>query len=665
LLAVAPTGETAGKLAGYTSARSWYKPPRHLSRPMVSTRHPNVAPRSSALVVTRCAVLCIALVLSNDLRADDPPPRSPEETVKAFSLPPGFKATLFAGEPDVVQPIGMAFDDRGRLWIAENLSYPNWQPTGHDRITIFEDTDGDGRFDRKTLFYDKLNYVTGLEVGFGGVWVVSAPNLLFIPDRDRDDKPDEPPQVLLDGFGHQGVHNLVTGCVWGPDGWLYGGHGGSSSGDIGKPGAPATERVFFDGGVWRYHPTKHKFEVFMRGTTNPWGLDFDELGQAFISNSVTPHLYQVIQGAHVERRKDSPSNRYAYDVIQSIADHRHWVGADWTQSRGGKPEQIVLGGGHAHCGLMIYLGDAWPDEYRGRIYINNIHGDRMNVDLPEQKGSGFVAHHGRDFLACSDPWYQALQIRYGPDGNVYLTDWYDTGECHTRKPDRKSGRIYKISYVNGGTPKPKPVQVDVSKLSDVEVGSLLQHHNEWFARHAQRVLQERAAARKLSFEVVTPALVGELERGEDVHLKLRALWALNAVGWFSSEVDVEGYLGTFLEAQEAYLRAWAIRIAAEDGHLEEPRLEMFRQLAKSDPSPVVRLHLASAVQRLPIDQRWAIVEALAAHDEDATDQNLPLMVWYALEPLVKLDPERALRMVLHSKLPRIREFVARRIATQD
>src|SRR3954471_18322958 len=325
-------------------------------------------------------------------------PRSPAETVKALRVPEGFHVTLFAGEPDLRQPIGFCFDDRGRLWVAENTSYPNWKAEGSDRIVIFEDVDGDGRFDKRTVFYDKLNYVTGLEVGFGGVWVVSDPSLMFIPDKDGDDRPDGPPEVLLNGFGHQGVHNLVNGCTWGPDGWLYGGHGGSSSGRIGRPGAPDGERTFFDGGVWRYHPTKRVFEVVMEGTTNPWGLDFDDYGQGFIPNSVTPHLYQVIPGSHVERRRESPNSRYAYGVIDTIADHKHWVGGKWEDSRGGKTEQVVLGGGHAHCGLMVYLGDNWPDRYRNTIFMNNIHGDRMNNDLPERKGSGYVARHGTDFL---------------------------------------------------------------------------------------------------------------------------------------------------------------------------------------------------------------------------------------------------------------------------
>ena len=143
----------------------------------------------------------------------------------------------------------------------------------------------------------------------------------------------------------------------------------------------------------------------MEGTTNPWGLDFDEYGQGFIPNSVTPHLYHVIQGAHVERRVEGPNSKYAYGVVDTIADHLHWMGKDWTASGGEK--QIILGGGHAHCGLMIYQGDSWPDKYRGQIFINNIHGDRMNVDLPGARDADTSRHHGEDFLVSSDPWYIA------------------------------------------------------------------------------------------------------------------------------------------------------------------------------------------------------------------------------------------------------------------
>jgi putative membrane-bound dehydrogenase-like protein len=596
--------------------------------------------------------LMLALCVAVPAWSDDAP-RSPEETARSLKVPDGFTVTLFAGEPDLIQPIGFCFDDRGRLWVAENTSYPKWQTQGHDRILIFEDVDGDGRFDKRTVFYDKLNYVTGIEYGFGGVWVVSAPNLLFIPDRNGDDQPDAPPQVLLEGFGHQGVHNVVNGCTWGPDGWLYGGHGGTSNGRIGAPGTPEAQRPFVDGGVWRYHPTRHVFELLMYGTTNPWAVDFDEYGQAFIPNSVTPHLYHVIHGAHVQRRVQGPNSRYEYGVIDTIADHKHWIGSRWEDSRGGKTEQVILGGGHAHCGLMVYLGDNWPEKYRGQIFINNIHGDRMNNDLPARKGSGYTAAHGPDFLTSSDPWYMALHVKYGPDGGVYVSDWYDTGECHTRKPNTQNGRIYKITY---GATRPRGDRTtpgwDVAKMSTDELLRLQSHRNEWWVRHARRVLHERGRDEK-----ARDTFLAMLNSEGDVPRRLRGLWGLHVTGGASAEM----LLGLLKDPQE-WVRAWAIQMLAEPRQPGDSALAEFARLAQADPSPLVRLFLASAATRIPLAARWAVLERLAAHGEDVDDQNLPLMYWYALEPMVGADPRRALGLATASKIPKLREFAARRIA---
>ncbi len=233
----------------------------------------------------------------------------PEAAAKAMRLPEGFSVTAFAGEPDVRQPIAMSIDDRGRLWIAEAYSYPRRVPDAEaqDRILIFEDADGDGKFDKRTVFTDKLNLVSGLELGFGGVWVGAAPQLLFIPDADGDDRPDGPPQVLLDGWGYQDTHETLNSFIWGPDGWLYGCHGVFTHSNVGKPGAPDAERQRINAGIWRYHPTRHVFEVHCHGTSNPWGVDFNDFGQAFLTSCVIPHLYQVIQGARMNGRGASTS----------------------------------------------------------------------------------------------------------------------------------------------------------------------------------------------------------------------------------------------------------------------------------------------------------------------------------------------------------------------
>jgi putative membrane-bound dehydrogenase-like protein len=261
-------------------------------------------------------------------------PLPPEEAARTMIVPKGFQVTLFAGEPDVRQPIALSIDDRGRLWVAEAYQYPSHgTAAGRDRIVILEDTDRDGRHDRRTVFYEGLNYVSGLEVGFGGAWVMSPPFFYFIPDRDRDDRPDAAPVLLLDGFGnHANPHNMANNLAWGPDGWLYGTHGRTNWSTPGKPGTPKEERRVFDGGVWRYHPVRHGWESYTDGTTNPWGIDWNDHGHAFINTSVDPHLYHVIQGAHHEPWRNRDSGRYAYQRISTIADHLHYTGAVLVQA---------------------------------------------------------------------------------------------------------------------------------------------------------------------------------------------------------------------------------------------------------------------------------------------------------------------------------------------
>jgi putative membrane-bound dehydrogenase-like protein len=162
---------------------------------------------------------------------------TPEETVKAMELADGFKMSVFAGEPDVRQPCAFCLDDRGRLWVGENYTYTKygWSPDDRDQILIFDDTDGDGKFDKRTVFTDKITYVSGLEVGHGGVWVGSIPNLLFIPDKNKDDVPDGEPEIVLDGWGKEDQHETLNSFNWGPDGWLYGCHGVFVNSKVGKP----------------------------------------------------------------------------------------------------------------------------------------------------------------------------------------------------------------------------------------------------------------------------------------------------------------------------------------------------------------------------------------------------------------------------------------------
>lgn len=265
-----------------------------------------------------------------------------------MKLPEGFKIVVGAAEPDVKQPIAMAIDDRGRVWIAEAYEYPRRaeEGKGRDRILIFEDTDGDGTLDNRTVFAEGLNLVSGMEVGFGGVWVGADPYLMFIPDANADDVADRSPQILLDGWGFQDTHETLNTFIWGPDGWLYGCHGVFTHSRVGKPGTPDKDRQGVNAAIWRYHPTRHTFEVFAHGTSNPWGVDFNDRGQAFLTSCVIPHLYHIIQGARYERQGGVHFNQYTYDDIKTVADHRHYIGAT-SHSGNGKSDEA--GGGHAHA----------------------------------------------------------------------------------------------------------------------------------------------------------------------------------------------------------------------------------------------------------------------------------------------------------------------------
>ena len=609
-------------------------------------------------------------VIAAEPEADQPLPAY--EAARTMTVPDGFNATVFAAEPDVKQPIGFSIDDRGRLWVAEAYSYPNHGTKGGDRIVIFEDSDGDGRHDKRTVFYDQLNYVTGIEVGFGGAWVMSPPNLYFIPDRNGDDKPDSEPLVLLDGFGtHANAHNLANGFAWGPDGWLYGTHGRTNWSMIGKPSTPDDQRVRFDGGVYRYHPVRHIWEPYADGTTNPWGIDWNDHGQAFITNCVNPHLFHVIPGAHYEPWRNRKSSEFAYGRIPTIADHLHYTGTANYRDGAGTEAEDAAGGGHAHCGTMIYLGDNWPDRFRNTVFTNNIHGKRINNDILRRSGSGYLASHGPDIMRSDDSWFMGVTLQYGPDGSVFVIDWSDTGECHSvRNTQRHTGRIYRISY---GTPK-RP-ELNLKTATNERLVELLKHRNDWLVRHARRILQERATA-GVDLSQTLANLRAMFKTESDVPRKLRVLWGLHVAGGLD-----EVALLKLLNDESEHVRVWAIQLLVENprrgssksplvisnlsqsAELSQAALLELVKLAMADQSPLVRLYLASALQRLGYNDRWPVIEALAARADDNSDASIPLMLWYGAEPLINDDLLRFASLTLTSSNTILRRHGARRIAS--
>lgn len=642
-------------------------------------------PSAFVFMTPRLFTLCIAMALLSASAADFPklpntetdlsiPLVPAQQALAGMKLPEGFTATLFAAEPEVQNPVAINWDAKGRLWIAENFTYAErtqrFDLSLRDRVVIFDDRDGDGKADSRTVFTEEVQMLTGLCVGHGGVWLMCPPQLLFVPDANGDDKPDGPPQVVLDGFtvARENYHNFANGLKWGPDGWLYGRVGHSCPGRVGAPGTPDEKRAPLEGAMWRYHPERKIFEALNSGTTNPWGHDWDRHGELFFINTVIGHLWHGITGAHYVSPFSLSPNPHLYTHIDQHADHYHFdTGAGWMASRDGASND--LGGGHAHIGMVIYQGDNWPARYRDKLFTVNMHGRRLNTERLEHSGSGYIGKHEPDFMTATDPWFRGIDLSTGPDGGVYLIDWSDTGECHEYTGvHRESGRIYKITHRDGksfGTPA-----ADLSRLDADALAGLHRHANEWQVRESRRLLHERHIVGEDLTQAIK-ALHTQLAEKDDV-LRLRAMWTLHCLGALD-----DSSLRPLLKDGSEHLRTWAIRLLTDSWPLDQrdgtrparPEVEPapallteFTRIAAEDESGLVRLALASTLQRLPVSRRSALAQALASRPEDASDHNLPAMLWFALIPVADADTTALLPLAETTAWPDLRRYITRRLA---
>ncbi|MDM4015160.1 PVC-type heme-binding CxxCH protein [Roseiconus lacunae] len=586
-------------------------------------------------------------------RTSDAPFLSPRQAVDAMSVPEGFEVSIFASEPTLAEPIAFCFDPRGRLWVVENLNYRTRREHTDEkvsRIQILEDTDSDGVFDKRKTFKDDLTFTSGIAVGFGGVYLGSPPNLVFIPDADGDDVPDGPGEILLDGWGINDRHETLNSFIWGPDGWLYGCHGVFTQSQVGKPGCDDSQRQFIDGGIWRFHPVTKKYEVYARGLSNPWGFDFDRHGQGFATCCVIPHLFHIVQGGVYHKQSRPHINPYVYDDIKTIRDHTHLS---------------------AHGGARFYLADAFPSEYHDRLFMCNIHEHAVLTDVMERRGSSFVGKHGDDFMPTNDLAWVGFSVEIGPEGGVYLLDWHDTDVCGNAINFPESGRVYRIMPEDA-----KPIErPNLSALSDRQLADLQSHPNDWYVRQARVLLHHRSVNGTLDRVAVAHALAEQFRSADSSKYRLRALWAQYLTQTINRSDLVE-----LLGHDDEYVRAWSVRFLCDrsavdafflhaatsaESPVDNDVMQRFLRLANEDSSPVVRLFLASAVTRFPFEDRWDLLHALTQHADDTDDPNLERMYWFALEPMVPLWPQKSLQLAIDCRLPKIQEFVARRLATGD
>jgi putative membrane-bound dehydrogenase-like protein len=595
------------------------------------------------------------------------------EALKKAVLPSGFEMTVFAAEPQVMQPIAINVDDRGRLWVAECFSYPQWAKTGRDRLTILEDTDGDGRMDKRKVFWDRGNYLTGFIQGHGGVWVCCAPDLLFIPDKDGDDVPDGPPVVVLTGWSTQGKHNVVNSLQWGPDGWLYGCNGITSPSKVGPPDMPEAERTRMECGVWRYHPTRKTFEVVMHGGTNPFGIDWNAEGEAFVTNCVIGHLFHVIPGAHYQRMFGQDLNPYAYELMPPSSDHFHWAGGDWQKARGGA-DNDALGGGHAHSGALFLLGEQWPKEMQGDLITCNIHGNRINRDHPAKTSTGYTGQHRPDLIKFNDEWFRGVAFAAAPDGSVYVADWCDVGECHDYKEvHRNSGRIYK--FWNGKLKKWKPENLEAAKKSPWKVDA---ENDPWTARRIIRQITERTSEeRKKTFEEIKEEMYGFKPKDSNLpynmllnqHIQL-ANWApemsLPVINPDSDKPIPDFIRKSFLlnfhddivPAREPTQLHVQYKI---DEETSGPMLMTFLRILQEDCAVKDRAFAKlwkNPIWKKPVPTKEENYAEWGAH------RNLQVMTWLAMESVVAADPKWAAAQLLACPDPWLHKLILRRLTDE-
>ena len=545
------------------------------------------------------------------------PPLSPQQALEKMVVPDGFKVELVASEPDLVNPVAMAFDDRGRIYVTESFEYPRREPgPGRDRIKILEDTNGDGRVDSVKIFAEGLNIPSGIAVGHGGVWVANAPDILFLEDTDGDDKADKQ-TVIVTGFGRDDTHELPNALTWGPDGYLYGLNGVFNRSVVKQNG----NTFDFTCAMFRIDPATHRFELFCEGTSNPWGITFDHEGEAFISACVIDHLWHLTESGYYHRQ-GGPYPPHTWK-IDSIVKHKHQMAA--------------------YCGIEFFDSPAYPANYRDRLYMGNIHGGCINVDSVQRKGATYQGTGHPDFLTANDVWFMPVAQKVGPDGCLYILDWYDRYHCYQdanadpKGVDRGHGRLYRVVYEQ----RPEVEFADLSKLDYSQLIDLLVHPNIFYRQRASVILAQRLQSRDDQANQVAAAMVSRLlssPRPESIQLLTTTL-SLGQVN-----TDRICRLAEHFHAQPDAL-AWCVRSlgdrlrVGETARSTESCKRLLTTAASSD-DPRVRLQAAIAAGKLSPEHHATLsptrllIDVLSGSEDDGL---LPRIVWQNLQRRVVAD----------------------------
>jgi putative membrane-bound dehydrogenase-like protein len=561
---------------------------------------------------------------------DDSLPTAPEQAVKMFQVQDGFEMQLLAHEPTLTQPLFLTFDGRGRMWVVQYRQYPfpaglkvikydqhlravfDKVPApppqgekGADKITVFEDTDGDGKFDKSKDVITGLNICSAVAVGHGGIWVLNPPYLLFYPDADGDDVPDGDPEVRLSGFGLEDTHSVANSLRWGPDGWLYAANGSTTTGVV---SSDVTKNVAFQGQmIWRYHPDTRVFEIFAEGGGNTFSTEIDKAGRVFsgTNNGATRGMYYP-QGSYGKKSwaKHGPlTNPFAFGYFEHMRHEGDDVRFPQT--------------------FLIYEGGQFPERFTHNIIAGNALHNRVWASQLIPDTSTYRTVDMPLLCVTADHWFRPVCIDVGPDGAVYIADWYDSRLTHVDPRDnwhKGSGRIYRLQVKDA-----KPIQpFDLAKESNEQLLEQLGHDNKWFRQQAVRVLSERGD------KPILPQLRKLIDTNDQ--RALEALWVTYRLGAFDEQLALAG-----LKHANEHVRRWTVRLLGDDHQAPGAVPQALIAMATKEPDVQVRVQLAATAKRLPAAIGLPMVKALAARSEDLDDLHQPLMLWWALESKAASD----------------------------
>jgi len=507
-------------------------------------------------------VACVSPIYAQrDARVPDP---DPEIERKSFQVADGFEVNLFAADPLLAKPIQMNFDPKGRLWVATSETYPQVKPgqKPNDKVVVLEDTKGTGKADKVTVFADGLLIPTGIEPGDGGCYVADSTELLHLADTQGTGKADKR-RVVLSGFGTEDTHHIVHTFRWGPDGMLYFNQSIYIHSHIETPHGV---RRLNAGGVWQFRPETMQLQVFLRGFCNPWGHAFDRWGQSFVTDGAFGDgINYGLPGAYYVFANPSPRLM--------------------TGLNPGSPK---------HCGLEIVSGRHLPDDWQGNMITNDFRGHRVCRFVVTEDGAGYASREKPELIKTTHPAFRPVDVKMGPDGAIYIADWYNPiiqhGEVDFRDPrrDLTHGRIWRVTYK--GRPLVKRPQLDRAPVEDLL--EALKAPEDWTRQQAKRVLKERGGVQ------VLPALakwVGNLESkdGDQEHHLLEALWTYQSLDTVEPKL-----LERLLRANDGRARAAAVRVVAQwHDRLDHP-LELLAARVLDDHSRV-RLEAVRALGQIP------------------------------------------------------------------